>query len=104
MIFSKEKFGLGELTLENAHEGILHNLVIRGTISLDFPQSTSNIYGTTLVPNDLLKPSNSLTPSSPVPYQNAIIYPSSTLYTKSPILLIDDTEYELDIDFFKLYR
>lgn len=40
MIFSKEKFGLGELTLENAYVGTLHRLEINGNINKLLPMNT----------------------------------------------------------------
>ena len=95
--------GVGQVQLENAHEGILHKLSISGQISLLFPQSESDLYGHPLVPSDSLVPSNNLVPSSPVPYGNEILYPSSDLYSKSSILLIDDVEYKLDFDFLNYY-
>ena len=96
---SKTITGVGQVQLENAHEGILHYLSISGNISLLFPQDEEDLYGYSLVPSDELMPSNTLTPSSPVPYRNKILYPDSNLYTKSSALLIDDKEYELDLDF-----
>ena len=96
---SDTKTGQDSVQLENAHEGILHELSISGNISLLFPQNESNLYGYPLVPSDDLVPSNTLVPSSPVPYGNEVLYPSSTLYPRSSILLIDNVEYILDFDF-----
>ena len=96
---SEIKNGVGQVQLENAHEGILHKLSISGQISLLFPQSESDLYGYPLVPSDDLVPSSTLTPSSPVPYGNEVLYPSSTLYPRGSVLLIDDVEYTLDFDF-----
>ena len=96
---SDTKSGIGSVTLENAYNGQLYKLSIKGQINLLFPQSEENIYGYPLVPSDTLVPSNTLVPSSPVPYGNEILYPSNELFTKSSSLLIDDTEYKLDLDF-----
>ena len=96
---SDTKTGTGSITLENAHEGILHELSIYGNISLLFPQNADDLYGYALAPSESLTPSSTLTPSTPVPYGNEVLYPSSTLYPKSSILLIDDVEYELNFDF-----
>lgn len=89
---------VGSITLENAYETELHNLTIKGPISLLFPQ-TQEHYGYALVPSDELTPSNNLVPSNPVPYENEVLYPSSDLYPKGTILLVDDVEYKLDFDF-----
>ena len=95
---SDTKTGTGSITLENAYEGQLYQLSIKGQISLLFPQS-EEVYGYPLVPSDDLVPSDELTPSSPVPYQNEVNYPSSTLYSKSSNLIVDETKYKLDFDF-----
>ena len=95
---SDTKTGVGSIQLENAYEGQLYKLSIKGNISLLFPQSNVQ-YGYPLVPHNNLTPSNTLTPSSPVPYENEIHYPSSQLFSKSSNLIIDETEYELDLDF-----
>ncbi len=76
---SDTKSGVGSITLENAYEGQLYKLSIKGQISLLYPQS-EELYGA-------------------VPYQNAVHYPSEELFTSSMKLLIDETEYDLDIDF-----
>lgn len=91
--------GTGNITLENAYPGVLHQLSIKGQISLLFPQNEDNVYGSSLVPRDSLRPSATLKPSSSVPYSNSISYPSNDLYSKEVILQIDDKEYKLDIDF-----
>lgn len=95
---SDTKSGVGSITLENAYPGELYKLSIKGQISLLFPQSET-LYGSPVVPRDSLMPSNTLTPSNAVPYGNAPQYPSSELFTKNMKLLIDEDEYELDIDF-----
>jgi len=95
---SDTKTGTGSITLENANEGQLYKLSIKGNISLLFPQS-DELYGYALTPHDGLEPSNTLVPSSPVPYNNDVLYPSSTLYSKETNLIIDDTTYKLDFDF-----
>lgn len=94
--------GMGAIRLENAFEGELNKLSIKGDISLLFPQSSFQS-GHPLVPRNGLVPSNSLVPSSPVPYGNDVYYPSSNLFTKSNVLLIDDVEYKLDFDFLNYY-
>ena len=96
---SSEAYGIGNITLENAYEGLLHKLTIKGQISLYFPQTEDGLCGYPLVPRDGLVPSNELTPSSPVPYGNEVLYPSQDLYPKGSVLLIDDERYVLDFDF-----
>lgn len=95
---SDTKSGAGSITLENANEGQLYKLSIKGNISLLFPQS-NELYGYAIAPHDGLEPSNTLVPSSPVPYQNEVLYPSDTLYPKGTELVIDETSYYLDFDF-----
>lgn len=77
---SETKNGIGSITLENAYPGTLHNLVIKGQISQLFPQNENDLYGN-------------------VPFGNEIHYPSNSLYTQVSILIIDDEEYNLDLDF-----
>ena len=96
---SDTKTGVGSITLENAYEGQLYKLSIKGQMNLLFPQSEEGLYGYPLVPSDNLVPSDTLTPSSPVSHGNKILYPSNELFSKSSALLIDDTEYALDFDF-----
>lgn len=95
---SDTKSGVGSITLENAYEGQLYKLSIKGQISLLYPQS-EELYGSPVIPTNSLTPSNTLVPSNAVPYQNAVHYPSDELFTSSMKLLIDETEYDLDIDF-----
>jgi len=90
--------GTGSIQLENAYEGQLYQLSIKGNISLLYPQN-EKLYGYPLVPHDGLVPSNTLVPSNPVPYDNEVHYPSSDLFTKNTILTIDDVEYKLDFNF-----
>ena len=91
--------GAGQVTLENAHEGELHKLSIKGNISLLFPSSQEGLHGYALAPREGLTPSANLTPSSPVPKDNKILYPSNELFSKSSNLIIDDVEYKLDFNF-----
>ena len=91
--------GVGSVTLENAYEGRLYELSIKGQMSLLFPQSQDNIYGSSLVPSETLLPTTELLPSSSVPYQNEVSYPSDTLHTLSSSLLVDDVEYPLNFGF-----
>lgn len=90
--------GAGSVTLENAYKGRLYELSIKGQMSLLYPQN-DNLYGSSPVPREALVPTAELLPSSSVPYQNEVKYPNSDLYSTSMILLIDDTEYSLNIDF-----
>ena len=94
---SDTKTGIGSITLENANEGQLYKLTIKGNISLLFPQD-EELYGHAIAPHDGLEPGN-LVPSSPVPYENDVHYPSDNLFSKNTNLIIDDTTYELDFDF-----
>lgn len=90
---------VGQIQLENAYEGILHYLSIKGNISLLYPSSGENQYGYALLPSETLTPSATLTPSTPVYKDNEILYPSNDLFSKSNVLLIDDVEYDLDFNF-----
>ena len=90
---------VGQIQLENAYEGILHRLSIKGNISLLFPSSQEGLYGYALAPREGLTPSSTLTPSSPVPKDNKILYPSNNLFSRSSNLIIDDVEYKLDFNF-----
>ena len=60
---SNEISNVGSITLENAYEGTLHRLEIKGSISSLFPNTT--------------------------------LYPSTTLHPLTPVLIVDDTSYEL---------
>lgn len=95
---SDTKDGTGNVTLENAYKGRLYELTIKGQMGLLYPQN-DNLYGSSLVPKETLVPTAELLPSSSVPYQNEVKYPNSDLYTANMILLIDDTEYVLNIGF-----
>lgn len=91
--------GIGKIQLDNAYEGMLHYLSIKGNISLLYPSSQEALYGYGLTPSETLTPGNALTPSTFVPKDNKILYPSNDLYIKSSNLIIDDKEYKLDINF-----
>lgn len=95
---SNTKSGTGYVTLENAYKGRLYELSIKGQMNLLYPQNDS-LYGSSLVPREILVPTAELLPSSSVPYQNEVKYPSSDLYPIGMILLIDNTEYVLNIGF-----
>ena len=90
---SNEIKDVGQIQLENAYEGILHYLSIKGNISMLYPSSEENQYGYALLP------STTLAPSTPVYKGNEILYPSNDLFSKSNVLLIDDVEYDLDLNF-----
>lgn len=91
--------GIGEIQLENAYEGRLHYLSIKGNISLLYPSSKENLYGYVLTPSQTLTPSVTLTPNTSVYKDNKILYPSNELFSKSSVLLIDDVQYKLDFNF-----
>ena len=91
--------GVRQIQLENAYEGRLHYLSIKGNISLLYPSSKEDLYGYALAPSETLMPSATLTPSTPVYKDNKILYPSNDLFSKSSVLLIDDVEYKLDFNF-----
>lgn len=91
--------GVRQIQLENAYEGRLHYLSIKGNISLLYPSSKEGLYGYALTPSETLTPSATLTPSTPVYKDNKILYPSNELFSKSSVLLIDDVEYKLDFNF-----
>ena len=96
---SNEIKDVGQIQLENAYEGILHYLSIKGNISMLYPSSEENQYGYALLPSETMMPSATLTPSTPVYKGNEILYPSNDLFSKSNVLLIDDVEYDLDLNF-----
>jgi hypothetical protein len=91
--------GVRQIQLENAYEGRLYRLSIKGNISLLYPSSNENLYGYALAPSETLMPSANLTPSTPVYKDNKILHPSNELFSKSSALLIDDIEYKLDFNF-----
>jgi hypothetical protein len=91
--------GVRQIQLENAYEGRLYRLSIKGNISLLYPSSKENLYGYALAPSETLMPRATLTPSTPVYKGNKILYPSNDLFSKSSVLLIDDVEYKLDFNF-----
>lgn len=97
-LISKTIESNNSVTLENAHKGRLYELSIKGQMSLLYPQNDS-LYGGSLVPREELTPSEALVPSMSVPYGNEVSYPSSDLYSKSAVLLIDENEYILDLNF-----
>jgi hypothetical protein len=82
--------GVRQIQLENAYEGRLHRLSIKGNISTITPAEGE--YGYALMPNETLMPSETLTPSKGVPSINVAVGEDS-------ILLIDDIEYNLDFKF-----
>jgi hypothetical protein len=82
--------GIGEIQLENAYEGILHYLSIKGNISTITP--VDGEYGYALMPSETLTPSETLMPSKGVPSINSVVGEDS-------ILLIDNVEYNLDLIF-----
>lgn len=82
--------GVRQIQLENAYEGTLHKLSIKGNISTITP--IEGEYGYALMPSETLTPSANLTPSKGVPSMNAVVGEDS-------ILLIDDIEYNLDFKF-----
>lgn len=90
--------GVGKVKLENAYEGQLHYLSIRGNISLLFP-SSQKLYGF----SNIISSSNVISDdniiSSGVHYENDILYPSNVLYPRGTTLTIDDVEYKLDFDY-----
>ena len=90
--------GVGTVTLENAHEGILHKIEMIGSISLLFP-STQTHYGRSLMISDDLIVNNDTYISSGVPYQNSATYPSATQYPKSSNIIVDEDIYNLDFDY-----
>ena len=86
------------LTDPDPYPGTLHKLSIYGEMSLFYPNSIGDIYGYPSVPGDNLTCGN-ITPNQLVPYRDSKIYPSSNTYTAAPILLVNNTEYNIDIDF-----
>lgn len=97
-LISKTIKSTNYVTLENAYKGPLYELSISGQMSLMYPQSDS-LYGSSLVPTNTLVPSETLVPSVSVPYGNEVNYPSSGIYPKNSVLLIDNKEYVLDLNF-----
>lgn len=91
--------GVGEITLEDAFPGELHNLEIRGNISLVFPNDSTK-YGEPVIISDDLIVNDDLYVSSGIPYVNKdTLYPSNTLYPKDTYLQVDDALYKLDFDY-----
>lgn len=91
--------GIGEITLENAYEGAIHQLKIVGNLSLIFPNDSQKYGFSQMIRDDLLISQDTLITSG-VPYENDIIYPSTNLYPKKYRLKIDDDkEYLIDLDF-----
>lgn len=90
---------VGEITLENAFPGELHNLEIRGNISLVFPNDSTK-HGNPVIISDDLIVNDDLYVSSGIPYVNKdTLYPSNTLYPKDTYLQVDDALYKLDFDY-----
>lgn len=91
--------GVGEITLDDAFPGTLHNLEIRGNISLVFPNDSTK-YGNPVIISDDLIVNDDLYVSSGIPYVNKdALYPSNTLYPKDTYLQVDDALYKLDFDY-----
>ena len=91
--------GVGEITLDDAFPGTLHNLEIRGNISLVFPNDSTK-YGNPVIISDDLIVNDDLYVSSGIPYVNKdALYPSNTLYPKDTYLQVDDNVYKLDFDY-----
>ena len=96
---SKTVEGIGQVQLEDAYEGRLHRLEIRGNVSLVYPNN-QNRYGAPIIICDELVANNDTYVSEGIPYLNRnILYPSSTLYPKNSYLLVDDTMYKLDFEY-----
>lgn len=90
---------VGEITLDDAFPGPLHNLEIRGNISLVFPNDSTK-YGNPVIISDDLIVNDDLYVSSGIPYVNKdALYPSNTLYPKDTYLQVDDDLYKLDFDY-----
>lgn len=96
---SKIIIGSGSITLENAFEGELHKLTIKGNISLNYPNNNTNLFGFNLLASENLVPRETLVPTVGVPYNNDILYPSNNLYPKVFKLKVDEKIYELDINY-----
>ena len=90
--------GAESITLINPHPGVLHKLSIYGEMSLTYPSSSDIIYGYPSVPGSSLTCGNIL-PSQPAPYRNSKLYPSLNTYTTTLVLLVNDVEYNIDINF-----
>lgn len=96
---SKTIEGVGQITFEDAFEGPLHNLEIRGNISLLYPNDSTK-YGQPVIISDDFIIGNDKYISEGVPYINKDpVYPSENLYPKNSYLQVDDTYYKLDIDY-----
>ena len=90
--------GAESITLTNPYPGVLHKLSIYGEMSLTYPSSSDVIYGYPFVPGSNLTCGNIL-PSQPAPYRNSKLYPSLNTYTATLALLVNDVEYNIDINF-----
>ena len=91
--------GIGEINLENAYEGELYSLEIRGNVSLTFPNKET-LYGEPVIISDNLIVNDNQYISSGIPYTNKdAIYPSNALYPKNTYLQVDETLYKLDFDY-----
>ena len=91
--------GVGQIQLDDALAGELHNLEIRGNISLVFPNDSTK-YGNPVIISDDLIVNDNLYVSSGIPYINKnTLYPSNALYPKNTYLQVDDTLYKLDFDY-----
>ena len=91
--------GTGEIDLDNAFEGELYSLEIRGNISLVFPNDSTK-YGEAVIISDNLIVNDNQYISSGIPYVNKdTLYPINLLYPKDTYLQVDDTLYKLDFDY-----
>lgn len=95
---SKTIMGINQITLENAHEGSIHQLKITGDMSLVFPNDSEKYGFSQMISEDLIVNQDRLI-SSGVPYGNDTLYPSSTLYPKKIKIQVDDTLYDTNIDY-----
>lgn len=91
--------GVGSITFENACPGPLHNLEIRGNISLVYPNDETR-YGYPAMISDDFIVGNDKYISDGIPYLNKdATYPSTTLYPKNSYIQVDETLYKLDLDY-----
>ena len=91
--------GIGHITYENANVGSLHNLEIRGNISLVYPNDETR-YGYSAMISDEFIVDNDVYISEGIPYSHKdATYPSTTLYPKNALIQVDETIYELDLDY-----
>lgn len=98
IVISDTKTGIGQIQLENAYEGRLYRLSLKGQLSLLYPTNSNNLYGFSQMISDDFVVSDSQYISSGVPKQD-ILYPSDNLFGRSFVLKVDDTEYKLNLDY-----